>query len=368
MHAPLPPSSAARLIVCPGSRALCEAYPQEPTIESMEGDAAHWAAAELLRGEDVALGQVAANGVTLSDEMIDHASTYANHIKARSVGVGQVEQLCGSGALHPLNYGTPDHWEYDADSLHLYVDDFKYGHRYVSETRNWQLMNYAALIAHERGLYGDDRLKITMTIAQPRAYHRRGPIRSVTVTLGELRKPLSQLSLAFRNAMLPDARVNASDPEQCRDCSARTVCEAAIAAAYDGVDMSAESTPLVMSPAALSKEYRLLRRAEDRVKARREGIEQAILSSLKRGASVPFFGIEHSVGRRVWTPDADANGLRDFMLTYGIPVLNKYVTPLQAIAKGMPEEVVMLYSHAPPGAAGLVEDDGTLAENIFKGK
>jgi hypothetical protein len=355
---------------------MAEAYPQEETIESREGDAVHWAGAELLRGQQVALGQVAANGVTLTDEMIDTATQYANYLFKRHGRVddewggghidGQIEQLCGNGALHKDNWGTPDFWQYDAESHTLYVDDLKNGHRFVDEVRNWQLMNYAALIAHERGLYGDDRLRITMTIHQPRAYHRRGAHRSVTLTLGELRKDLSLLSLAFRNAMLPNAPVVAADPEQCLDCPGRVYCEAAIAAGYIAVDMAYDSTPLVMSHAAMSKEYRMLLRAETMIKARREGIKQAIESTIRRGQAVPFFGMVHSKGRRVFMDNAREQGFVDIAMVYGVTaVKEKLITPTQAIAQGVPEEIVQMYSHAPAGAAELVVDDGTDAARIF---
>lgn len=374
-HAILAPSSAARLVVCAGSRAISEAYPQEPTIESREGDAVHWAGAELLRGSDVALGQVAANGVTLTDEMIDTATQYSEYLFKRHGRVhggavdGQVEQTCGNGALHKDNWGTPDFWQYISETNTLYVDDLKNGHRFVDEVRNWQLMNYAALIAHERGMYHDDRLRIVMTIHQPRAFHRRGPHRSVTLTLGELRKDLAYLAQAFHNAMQPGAPVVAADPEVCLDCPGRVYCEAAIAAGYIAVDMAYDSTPLVMSHAAMSKEYRMLLRAETMIKARREGIKQAIESTIRRGQSVPFFGMEHTKGRRVFMDNAREQGFVDIATAYGVTVVkDKFITPLQAIKAGVPEDVVRLYSHAPDGAAELVLDDGSAAARIFGDK
>ncbi len=372
-HAPLAPSSASRLVVCAGSRAIAEAYPQEETIDTRNGHSTHWAAKELLTGQQVALGQVADNGVTLTDEMIEVATVYADAIFARDgienvFGHGHVEEPVASGALHLDNYGTPDYWRWDAEAWHLYVDDLKNGHRYVSEVRNWQLMNYAALILKLLNMYGVDKVKITMTIHQPRAYHRRGPSRSWTVTLGELRKDLAALSYAFRAAMEPDAPGTANDPDECLDCPGRHVCEAAIAAGYAGVDMAYDSTPLVMSPAALSKEYRLLVRAEKAIKARREGIKQAVMSSIQRGVSVPYFMIEHTTGRRYFRDEAIEQGIIEVAQVYGVKVTkDDLITPIQAIKAGIPKDVVMMYSHAPSGAAELVEDDGTFAANIFKG-
>lgn len=365
----LRPSSAGRIVACPGSVVMCELYPEEDTIETREGEAVHWAGAELLRGEQVALGQVTGNGVMLTDEMVETAEAYAGHIIGRDdlEGFGHVEETVASAALHVENYGTPDYWIYKPQLHHLFIDDLKNGHGFVSEIRNWQLMDYAALVAREIGMYGDDRLRITMTIHQPRSFHRRGPHRSVTVTLGELRKPLSELSLAFRKALEPGAPVIASNPDECTNCSARHECEAAIAAGHAAKDLAYDSTPLVMSPAALSKEYRTLVRAEKMIKARREGIKQSIMSSIQRGKLVPYFGIEHTKGRTVWRDDAVDQGIIDVAQAYSVPVTKPaMITPLQAIKAGIPEDVVKMYSHAPSGAAELVEDDGTFAANVFK--
>lgn len=47
----LPPSSAARRVACPGSRALEEKYPREDTSHADEGRLAHAVAQAALTGE-----------------------------------------------------------------------------------------------------------------------------------------------------------------------------------------------------------------------------------------------------------------------------------------------------------------------------
>ncbi len=369
-HAPLPPSSAARIVACAGSRKMAELYPEEDTIDTQEGEAAHWAGAELIRGEQVAVGQVAANGVTLTAEMVEAAEDYASYIikRDRVPCQAHIEEHVASGALHPENYGTPDYWMYSKSDHHLFIDDFKYGHGFVNEVCNWQLINYVALVARKLApwVFEDDALKVTMTIHQPRSYHRRGPHRSVTVRLGELRPYFATLANAFVEAMKPDAPVTASDPDECLKCTGRVYCEAAIAAEYWGVDMAYDSTPLIMSPAALSKEYRTLLRAEKMIKARREGIAESIKSTIRRGTAVPFFGIAHSKGRTVWKPDAIEQGIVEIGQAYGAQVEKPaLITPLQAIKAGIPEDVVKLYSDTPSGSAELVEEDGNEAARVF---
>lgn len=341
-------------------------YPQEDTIDTQEGEAAHWAGAQRLIGQQIAVGQVAPNGVVLNVEMVEAADGYADHIQQRDKQHEGywIEQHIPHGPIHKDNYGTPDYVSYANESLS--IDDFKYGHGFVSEIGNYQLINYAALKAHELGIFDDDSLKVTMTIHQPRCYHRRGPVRSWTTTLGALRPYFDELRNAFNWATQLDAPVIARDPEACRGCSARFDCEANLMAVGPDVDLAYDSTPLKLSPLAMAVELRKLRRAEKMIKARREGIEQAITSKIQRGQSVPFFSIGHTKGRTVFNADAREMGVVEVAAAYGAKIEKAaLITPLQAIKAGVPEDVIKMYSHAQSGAAELVEDDGTAAQNIF---
>jgi hypothetical protein len=348
---------------------MAELYPQESSIESREGDAVHWGGAELLRGGQIDVGLVASNGVTLSEEMCDTATQYAEYIMHRecdSNATGHIEEAVANSPLHALNYGTPDYWSYHSGEHHLYIDDLKNGHGFVSEVRNWQLINYAALVSNKLGFFGDNSLKVTLTIHQPRTFHRRGPHRSESREMGDFRLEFSELQRAFTTAMYPGALVIASDPDQCKDCPGRHVCEAAIAAGYWGVDMAYDSTPLVMTPAALSREYRTLKRAEKFIKARREGIEESIKSAMRRGQAVPFFGMAHTKGRTVWRADAIEQGIIEVGAAMNINLSTpKLITPLQAIKAGIPIDVVTMYSEAPGGAVELVELDANEAARVF---
>jgi len=347
-------------------------YPDEDSIDAQQGEAVHWVGSEKLHGIHPQVGDVAPNGVVLNVEMIEAADAYADHIIRRDHAAWMdganywIEGTFTEGPLHPENYGTPDYTMYDHRTHHLFVDDEKYGRGFVSEIGNYQVINYVAIVAHALGCYHDDSLKVTMTIHQPRNYHRRGPTRSWTTTLGELRHPISELSLAYRMGDDPDAPVTARDPDACRDCKGRHECEAAIMAEGHAIDLAYSSAPLVMSPAALRAELRRLRDAEKMIKLRRDGIEQNLMSTLQRGGIVPYFSIGHKKGRTVWKDDA-VKDMQDIASAYNVTISTPQLsmTPLQAIKAGIPEDVVKAYSHAPGGAAELVEDDGTAAAQIF---
>lgn len=366
-HAPLAPSSAARIVACPGSRKMCELYPEEDTIAAAEGTASHWAAAQILNRQPVAVGQVADNGVTLNEEMIEGAEMYAEHILSRQVANSwqrRVEFTLNADKDMLDNWGTPDYFELSPD--HLYLDDYKFGRKYVEVYKNWQLIDYAWLIAKQFDLMRNGDIKVTMTIHQPRNYHRDGPTRVWNTTIRELWSLFGQLRDAFAIARRDDAPVIATDPSICEDCSARHACEAATAAGWNAVGKAYASAPLNMSNAAAGRELQALIRAEKQLKARITGLEAQILGSIKRGQSVPFWKVAHSAGRTVWLkPVEEIVALGDML---GVDVTKpekSIVTPKQAIAKGLPAELVAAYSHAPNGAAELVADDGREAALIF---
>lgn len=362
-HAPIAPSSAARIVMCPGSRRMEALYPQEDTIDTMEGEAAHWAAAESLAFQPVAVGQVAANGVTLNDEMVEAAELYAHHIIVREGGeVGSVERRVAADPHFPENYGTPDHAKYRL--RHLFVDDFKFGHGFVDVMWNWQLIDYAYLLLRQADMMRDLDAKVTMTIVQPRNYHRDGPIRSQTLTVRELLPKIGHMNERFRMSLRDDAPCFATDPDICKNCSARGNCEAAAMAGWNAVPLAYASTPLIMSPAAVGLELRTLWRAQKQLAARVSGLEEHAMALAAQGANVPGTRVEHGSGRTVFSNKTDALAVADAM---GVDIRkDDTITPAQAIKKGLPAEVVSTLTFTPRGSAKLVMDDGTVAARIFK--
>lgn len=361
LHAPIPPSSTARIEVCPGSRAKEAAHPQEETIEKREGTASHWAAQRFLLDDMTFVGETADNGVVLNDEMIAGARMYANHIMQRGP-VGDVEKVTASGALHPDNWGTPDHSVWVTAQFTLYIDDYKYGHKYVTPVLNRQCINYALLKAKE--LLLPPHAKVVITIVQPRSYHRDGPIRTWATTVGDLQEPGRKLAKSFAISMQPNAPVNASDVDQCEDCSARMDCEAFLAETYRSVDYGYNPAPLGMTPTAKAKHRKLLYRAEKFIKSAREGLDEDIKSTLRMRSNVPGFAMLSKKGRIGWN-DAAAADMPDISAAYGVKVTKvAMITPTQAIAAGIPAGVVEMYSYTPT-VWELAEEDGTLAAKLF---
>jgi hypothetical protein len=372
-HAVLAPSSAARWVKCAGSVTLSILYPEgDDTPEAMEGTAAHWAFAEMLEGRLIDVGLVAPNGVVLTEEMIEGAEMYVDDIET-TLGKPwmkylQVEQRVDIPSVHAANWGTPDTYLFahnpTTGAATLYLWDYKFGHGYVDVFENWQLIDYAAGVLDSLQIDGhaDQYLDIVMRVVQPRSYHRDGPVREWRVKAADLRPYFNKLRAAAEAAMLPEAPC-VVNPE-CKHCSARHVCEAFTGAAYRAADLATRSVPLELSPAAMGLELRMLKAAQATLDARITGLEQAAFSRLTRGERIPFFALEATVGRQVWSkplPEVFALGAM-FGKDLAKPAA---ITPKQAEKAGIDPALVALYSMTPAGSLKLVPDDGTTARKVF---
>jgi len=376
-HADCAPSSAERIELCPGSMQMERRYPVDDDEDTRNGEAVHWAGHYIVAEMDgqitdllgpPTVGAVAPNGVVLNVEMLRTAHLWADTI-TDSGRVGHIEETITTPVLHPSNWGTPDHWDYFPEQLLLVVDDLKNGHRHVEVKRNRQLANYAALILNILGLFHRDDIRIRFRIVQPNSYHRDGDVREWWTTSGELREIWRIQAAAFAAACGPSPRVT-PHIDACRDCKARFDCEGALTVTSIAVDISKQSEPLNMSPAALSREYKLLLEAEGFIKARRKGIEDRVMHVVRRVGTVPHFALERKSGRVVWLDDAVANGIIDVCKAFGVDAGRTEVglTPLQAIQAGVPAEIVKQFSRTNSGALELVEDDGSKAAAIFNPK
>lgn len=370
MHAVLAPSSAARWVACAGSVSLAARYPEEDTQAALDGTAAHWAASELLYGRLIDVGLVAPNGVTLTDEMIEAAELYVDHIDAAlsdshlTRAALHVEERVNMPSVHPLNWGTPDAWFYSHGGLHLVMFDFKFGHKHVEVFENWQLVDYAegVLSSLEVDGYDDQCITVDLFIIQPRSHHKDGPIRNWTLRGSDLRPYINQLRNAAEASQMPDA-VCTPNPE-CEFCPGRHACEALQRSGYKAVELSGMSVPVEMPTPALGLELRILQRARARLDARITGLEEQVLVHIKNGSLVPGYAVEQTVGREAWTkPPAEVIALGQM---FGHELAKPgVITPAQARKAGIPAEVIQEFSERPRGGLKLVADDGTQARKVF---
>jgi Protein of unknown function (DUF2800) len=364
-HSKLPPSSAARRVACPGSRALEERYKStEMSPAAREGEAAHWVAADLLEHDN--LPDIAPNGEPITDEMIDGGNLYLDAIHAISDETTDlhIEERVDISIIHPDCFGTPDCWFITNGELHIF--DYKFGHGYVEVFENWQLIEYAAGIIDTFPLVDTDQdMDVIFHIVQPRSYHPLGNVRSWKTTLQALLPYFARLRSVEIEASQPHALTHVS-PE-CNHCAARHACPTLRQAALTTTDVAYLNTPQELDSFQLGGELRYLTRAAELLKARIAGLEEQATAHIKRGDRVPFFTLEESPGRLVWGVEpAEVIKLGE-LLGFELKKPDVVITPRQAVALGLDEALVQVYCHRQRGALKLASVDESSARKIFGG-
>ncbi len=352
-HAILSPSSAARRVACPGSRALEAKYPQSQDSEfAREGTAAHWVASEMLREPTRFLAEFAPNGEIVTQEMIDGAALYRDAIKEifDYKNTLHVEEKIDISVIHPDCWGTPDCWFVTDTGLHVF--DYKYGHGFVEVYENWQLLEYAC------GIYFsllDKPSYIHLHIVQPRSFHKKGPVRKWSISSKILNDYAGILKASEFSAM---SDVGVLTPSlECTYCSARHACHALQNSALSSVDLSTSNTDHDLPVSGIGSELRYLKRAAMLLDARITGLESQALSKIKSGERIPFFRVEETAGRKRWIKSAEEIITLGEMLCLNLAKPREAITPIQALKSGAPEDLVREFSETPRGSLKLVEDN-----------
>jgi len=377
-HAFLAPSSAHRWVRCSAAPSLEAQFPDMGDKEAAAlGTAAHWCMEILLDSRVVVVGTTAPNGVVVTREMIEAAEIIRDDV-VETLGpswfkLAEVEKRVDIPRVSPThNWGTPDVKAWFTP-YRLYLWDFKFGHDHVEVFENWQLIDYAAGCLSEanarRAAAGnpainETEIEIVMRVAQPRSYHRDGPVREWKVTADQLRDHIHKLSMAADEATGPTPTAK-PDPVACEHCSARHACVALQKAVYCGMGIVERAQACEMVPAALGLEARMLEDISQLIEARKTGLQEQILSLFRRGVAVPHWSLRPGQSRTVWNkPDAEIIALGQMM---GVDLAKpaEAVTPVQSKAKGLDPEMAKMYSFTPQGALKLVPDDGSDARRVF---
>lgn len=356
-HAPLAPSSAARWRQCGRSPSLNTE--DEDSEAAREGTAAHWYLAERLQGREPPAGAIAENGVPVTAEMMDHVEPLVEAVQSAASGsVVHVESRLHMTAVHPTdNWGTCDIYLVDQAARTIHVWDFKYGKGYVDHERNWQMIDYAQGVIEAHGL-APGAFSVSMTIYQPRCYHRGPPLRTWTITGDEHRKLVDELHMA---AKLVSPNAAAVTGPECKNCRGRVACEANQRMAGFVADIAMRTVDTPLDPAAMGAEYDMLVTAQERLKARITGLEEAI----KANQTGTGWITEQGFGREKWSvPAEEVIALGDMM---GVDVRKplEAITPAQARKKGLDVEVSKAYTTISKGEVKLVRQSSSAAARAF---
>ena len=369
-HAYLPPSGAADWVACAAWPKMQQLHPEEGDSEaSAAGTAAHWAGAEMIQGNVVAEGQITPAGTVLDQEMIDSAQVWSLDV-ANTLARGTTRPVAGSTfgleqrlapAFHEQNWGTWDTWYWDTNAVILHGWEFKNGHGIVEVWQNWQLINYTALVAHRLKL--PDETRVCLTVVQPRAFHRDGPVRRWHTTIGELRPFFHRLEMAAEDATAPNPTARPSPA--CTYCSGRHACEALQRDGYRSADLAMASEPLGLTAEQAGTELALLAPALKRLASRVEGLEQQLQRALSKGERSSRWLVERVPGREVWAVNTDT--VKGLGLACGVAAVKETpLTPKQLRDAGVPGELLTGLTKRPTSEK-LVPFEGSAVSRLFEG-
>lgn len=340
-----------------------------------EGDAAHHVFADTFRsGAPPAVGALAPNNAVITQEMIECSRDVVQDI-TDTLTKGAVSQdalfyveysFNPKLNIHPENVGRADAVIIDAARFRVYIWEYKYGHRYVSEYRCWQIINAAIGVMENLGVPQTSwpQWQFVGTVAQPRNYHPDGPLREWNFTGEELVKFAADLKIAAIHTQVPQPI--ATTGGHCRDCAGRHACGVLQTAAMGLVDLSLEAAPQEMTPAALGLFLATVRDAQKRLGALGDGLEEQAMFKVRSGVDVPHWKGDYSQGREKWNvPPEQVIALGK---NYNVPLEKapQTLTPHQARKAGVPDDMVQLFTERPRGAMTLVRFSDADAARRFQ--
>jgi hypothetical protein len=313
-HAVLGASSAHRWMACPGSVRLSKDAPRRSSRYADEGTAAHQLAERCLAGgTDAAshIGEVElVNGAAwdVTEEMAEAVQVFLDQVRG-AMQAGDTllqEQRFDLSALYPGMFGTNDACVLSPSRQRLYVLDYKHGKGHAVEAvGNPQLRYYglgALMTLRAAGIR-----ELVLTIVQPRAPHRDGPVRSETINVMDLLEwtaDLKKAAIATEDVFAPLAA-----GEWCTFCPAAGTCPAlrdkaleAAMADFGGATITVPADPAVLSAAELA---RLLDSA-DLIDKWLAAVRAHALHMAESGQAVPGYKLVDKRATRKWRDEAVA--------------------------------------------------------------
>jgi len=323
----------------------------------------------MVEGADIADGL----GV-VTKEMLDGAELLVEVVRKllydANMVSATVEEKLKIPAIHTdLCFGTPDVWFYVPHTGVLEVIDYKFGHRFVDEFENDQLVTYYAGILDQlvtftgkpAGLL-DQHTRVNLTVIQPRCYYRGQPVRTWSVMGSDLRGQINKLKHAAELATQPNPV--AVTNKACIECPGRHACATLQRGAYGDAELAGAGDIVELDSRNASLELHLLERAQNRLESRITGLQEYLLVKAKSGDAIPFHKLEQSIGRPSWTAPVDQILALGQLMNIDLSKPG-VLTPGQAKKAGIDDSVIKAYSVTTPGAIKLVSDNPANARRVF---
>lgn len=366
----LPLSAAGRWVKCPGSIALSAKHPiDDASPKRAEGTAAAWVGAQVLLGVCLVPGQLAPNGVVVTNEMLDGAELYQDAVRRVLAPEDmRIEKHMRAPSIHAEAMGDADVWGVAPNTGVIHVFEYKYGHRFVDEFENWQGVGYLISAFDSIPLsYREEQSQLVeFTVVQPRYFGPRPQVRTWRTSMVALRGMRNQLAHAAEVAQKPDAPTRVGD--YCRICPARHVCVTLQTGATAEAEYAGEATPFALDVHQASTELRLLQKAKAIIEAREDGLEIEITAALTRGERSAHFQLSRSTPREAWE-SSKVDSVLGMAELLGVSVTKPpaLITPNQAKKAGLPAGLVDNATFRPPGELKLAPIDTNAARKAFGG-
>jgi hypothetical protein len=288
-------STAKRVISCPGSVALVNKMPKQPSSEHADrGTLLHNAISEILEGRPDVVGSVYEGQVLtqeLFDEKIVPALAALDEIDPTQNMVYEVETRVGFGDLLPGVFGSTDLVGRIGDRA--VVLDWKFGDGVVVDAvENPQLMFYAAASMRTEAAQWafEGATEVECIIVQP-------PMIKRWVTTKERIKQFEQeLVQAVKAAQQPDAKLAVGD--HCRWCTGKPICPKMTGA----VDRALQVQLKEIDVDTLGRYLKNADLLEDWIK----DLRGLALQLLEKDLPVPGYKLVQKQARRQWVDEAKA--------------------------------------------------------------
>ena len=337
-HSKVSPSQFQRVMLCPGSVALCATVPEsKPTEFAAEGTVFHRVVARcLMYGfepwdfEDT-IQKADGFEIEVTDEMVDHAEAGLQRLEGALPRNQRYETRVHLDKWLPEQSGTLDVGAFDDEWIHIW--DWKYGAGVaVSPFKNPQLMLYALGFWDQIARHKTRANKFKLWIEQPRNPAGGG---DWEVDLDYLLQFGKKARRVLDKAYSKNAELNAGE-KQCQFCPAKGKCPAydkfsldIISAKFEDLDQS--------GPPDLDTKMTMRRRAyvvryADMFKDWLKTQHDIILDAAKKGDDT--FMVKAIEGRRARSKWADESKAEAFMRRHiNDYSVTKLISPAQAKKK-----------------------------------
>lgn len=322
-------------------------------------------------------GDITPNGVAVTQEMLEGALLYYNHVFRIANPHGSMvarfrwEQSERMPSIHPEMWGTPDGAGV-VDTLdtagELHIVDYKFGHGEVSPVENWQLAAYARGVLDRLGFDGHDEqfIRVHFHIVQPRCYTPSGPVRSWSTTAGDLRAMWNRLNMSAHEALGDKPRYKVGT--HCKHCPGRRACPTLKREVADLMDRAEYELPIEIPVTEVGLELSMVERSLALMEARAAGLREQVEANVRAGQRVPGWGMQAGRSTVSWAaPLEEVYALGEM---FGVELRKMTApTPKQAAEllrkKGIDASVIDAYSATTPGKLSLAPDDQSQLKKVF---